>query len=290
MFESIDERAVASALIEAAAAWLRRRGRTEIRGPVDYSMNYICGLLIEGFEHPPMVLTSHNPLYYAALLESCGFEKAKDLYAWWFSDPERAARRLRRLAPRLQAREAITIRSGNLSNIEKEAERLREIYNQAWSENWGFVPFTKEEFQFMTHEMKPLVKPEFTLLAEIEGEPAGFILCLPDINGALRHINGRLTNFGIPIGLAKLLYYKSRLKTARLIALGVVPQYRRHGIAEVLVLRIIEEGMIKQGFTGELSLTLEDNHLINRFVEAIGAKRYKTYRIYSRSLRDRSET
>ena len=121
-------------------------------------------------------------------------------------------------------------------------------------------------------------------LAEVEGEPVGFILCVQDINVALRKINGRLTTFGLPIGLAKLLYHKSRTKTVRLVALGVVPKYRRHGIAEVLVLRTIEEAMIKRGWTGECSLILENNTMMNRFLEAIGAEKYKTYRIYRRPL------
>jgi ribosomal protein S18 acetylase RimI-like enzyme len=136
----------------------------------------------------------------------------------------------------------------------------------------------------MTKELKPLVVPELTLLAEIGNEPAGFILCLPDINIVLKKINGRLFGFGLPIGLAKLLYYKSRLKRMRLVALGVVPEHRRHGIAERLVLRIVEEGMIKRGMFGECSMTLEDNWLINRFLETIGAQKYKTYRIYSRAI------
>jgi GNAT superfamily N-acetyltransferase len=148
----------------------------------------------------------------------------------------------------------------------------------------GFVPFTEAEFEFMTHELKQLVIPEFTLIAEVGDEPVGFILCVPDINVALRHINGRLATFGLPIGLVKLLYYKSCTRTARLIALGVIQKYRRSGIAEMLVLRIVEDAMIKRGFTGELSLTLEDNVMINRFVEAIGAERYKTYRIFKRTL------
>jgi ribosomal protein S18 acetylase RimI-like enzyme len=122
------------------------------------------------------------------------------------------------------------------------------------------------------------------LIAEVGNEPVGFILCVPDINVAFRRINGRLTSYGIPIGLAKLLYYKSRLRTARLIALGVKPKFRRGGIAEMLVLRIIEEVMIKRGITGELSMTLENNYLINRFIAAIGAEKYKTYRIYQRGL------
>src|SRR5436189_5917631 len=148
----------------------------------------------------------------------------------------------------------------------------------------GFVPFTEAEIEFMTHELKQLVIPEFTLIAEVGDEPAGLILCVPDINAALRHINGRLTTFGLPIGLVKLLYHKSRTRTARLIALGVIEKYRRTGIAEMLVLRIVEDAMIKRGITGELSMTLEDNFMINRFLEAIGAQRYKTYRIYSKSI------
>ena len=284
LFECIDDRGVAAALFEAAANWLRAKGRDEIMGPIDYSTNYVCGLLVEGFEFPPTLLTAHNPSYYTSLIERLGFEKAMDFYAWWFSDPTRAAIRLRRLAGSLKKRHSATIRPGNLKNIRAESRRLREIYNEAWKENWGFVPFTEHEFEFMTKELKQLVVPEFTLIAEIGDEPVGFILCVPDINVALRKIDGRLTSYGLPIGLAKLLYYKSRIRTARLIALGVKPKYRRGGIAEMLVLRIIEDAMVKRGFTGELSMTLEDNHLINRFLAAIGAQRYKTYRIYRRTL------
>ena len=284
LFESIDDPEVANALFRAAKDWLRDKGRDEIMGPIDYSTNYVCGLLIEGFQHPPTLLTSHNPPYYATLIEACGFEKVKELYAWWFSEPANAAARLRRLASSFQRRNPVTIRKGNVKDMRAESRRLREIYNEAWEKNWGFVPFTEKEIEFMTHELKPLVIPEFTLIAEIGDEPVGFILCVPDINVALRHIDGRLTKFGIPIGLAKLLYYKNRTRTARLIALGVKPKYRRAGIAEMLVLQIIEDGMIKRGFTGELSLTLEDNFMINRFLAAIGAEKYKTYRIYRKRL------
>jgi GNAT superfamily N-acetyltransferase len=284
LFECIDDRSVAAALFEAAAGWLRKRDRTEIMGPIDYSTNYVCGLLIDGFQFPPMILTAHNPPYYRDLIESCGFTKAKDWYAWWFADPAKAAARLRPLSERFQKRWPVTIRAGNLKNIRQESGRLRQIYNQAWKNNWGFVPFTEAEIEFMTHELKQLVLPEFTLIAEVGDEPAGFILCVPDINVALRRVNGRLTTFGLPIGLLKLLYYKSRTRTARLIALGVIEKYRRAGIAEMLVLRIVDDAMIKRGFAGELSLTLEDNFMINRFLQAIGATRYKTYRIYRKQL------
>jgi GNAT superfamily N-acetyltransferase len=285
MFESIDDPEVASALFDAAAAWLRGLGRDEIMGPIDYSTNYVCGLLIDGFQFPPMLLTSHNPSYYSALIEGWGFEKTMDLYAWWFANPADAAERLRRLAGALKKRrDDVTFRPGDLRNIVVEGRRIREIYNQAWSKNWGFVPFTEKEFDFMTHELKPIVVSELIWLAEIGGEPVGFILCVPYINALLKKINGRLTTFGLPIGLAKLLYHKSRLKTVRLVALGVIPKYRRHGIAEMLVLHIIEEAMVKRGFIGECSLILENNHLMNRFLEAIGAEKYKTYRIYQRAL------
>lgn len=285
LFESIDDHKVATALFRAAGGWLRARGRDEIMGPIDYSTNYVCGLLVEGFQHPPTILTSHNPPYYSALIEGCGFEKEKDFYAWWLADRGQAISRLSQFAARFKRREVATIRSADLSKIDEESARLREVYNQAWEKNWGFVPFTPKEFDFMTHELKPIVEPEFTLIAEIDGKPAGFILCVPDINVALRHANGRLTTFGVPIGLAKLLYYRRRIKTVRLVALGVVAKYRRHGIAELLVLRAIESVMVKRGFAaGECSLVLEDNVMMNRFLEAIGAERYKTYRIYQRRL------
>jgi GNAT superfamily N-acetyltransferase len=284
LFESIDDREVAAALFDAAANWLHNKGRTEMMGPIDYSTNYVCGLLIEGFRFPPTILTAHNPPYYRALMESCGFTKAKDWYAWWFGDPSKSVMHLRRLATRLKTRWRVTIRPADLKNLRGESRRLRQIFNQAWKKNWGFVPFTEAEIEFMTEELKPLIVPEFAWIAEIGSEPVGFTLCLPDINVVLRDLNGRLTRFGLPIGLIELLFCKNRIQKGRLIALGVVEKYRRAGIAEMLVLRVMEETMVKRGITGELSMTLEDNYMINRFLDAIGAERYKTYRIYTRSI------
>ena len=253
-------------------------------GPIDYSTNYVCGLLIDGFQFPPTILTAHNPPYYAQLIERCGFTKEKDWYAWWFADPSKAATHLRRLATRLKTRLPAAIRPANLRNLRDESRRLREIYNQAWEKNWGFVPFTEAEIQFMTNELKPLLLPGFAWVAEIGDEPVGFALGLPDINVVLHDLNGRLTRFGLPIGLIKLLFCKKRIRKGRLVALGVIEKYRRAGIAEMLVLRVIEETMIKRGITGELSMTLEDNFMINRFLEAIGAERYKTFRIFKRTM------
>jgi len=284
LFECFDDREVAAALFDAAGKWLGEKGRTEMMGPIDYSTNYVCGLLIDGFQFPPTILTAHNPPYYSELIENCGFRKAKDWYAWWFADPSKAAAHLRRLATRLKTRWPVTIRPADLKNLREESGRLRQIFNQAWEKNWGFVPFTEAEIEFMTEELKPLIVPEFAWIAEIGNEPVGFTLCLPDINVVLRDLNGRLTRFGLPTGLIKLLSYKNRVRQGRLIALGVVQKHRRAGIAEMLVLRVMEETMIKRGITGELSMTLEDNYMINRFLEAISAHRYKTYRIYSRSF------
>ena len=284
LFESINDQAVADALFNAASDWLRRKGREEIVGPIDYSTNYVCGLLIDGFQYSPTLLTAHNPAYYRQLIEGWKFEKATDLYAWWFSDFTDTAVRLRRLTSRMKDRSPASIRTADLKNLEAEGRRIREIYNEAWQKNWGFVPFAEAEIDYMTKELKPIVESDLTLLAEVEGQPVGFILAVRDINVVLKKINGRLTWFGLPIGLIKLLYYRRRIKTGRLIALGVIQKYRRRGVAEALVLRIIEEGMIKRGGAGELSLTLENNFMINRFLEAIGAEKYKTYRIYRRPL------
>jgi len=284
LFECINDRDVAGALLERAESWLGKRGRTEIIGPIDYSTNYTCGLLVQGFEHPPTLLTTHNPPYYERLIDTCGFSKVIDFFAWWFSDPGAATLRLRKLAARLGPRARFTVRRANLRNLEAETANFLRIYDEAWKDNWGFVPFTKSEFDYMAAEMKPLLRDDFTAVAEADGEAIGFALCLPDINVALKKIDGRLTTFGIPIGLARLLYYKSRIRKARYIAMGVRPQFRRLGVAEMMVLRMMEAGMVKCGFQAELSMTLENNVMINRFIESIGAHHYKTYRIYGKSI------
>ena len=284
LFECVDDHEVAAALFAAAENWVRRKGRTEIMGPIDYSTNYVCALLIDGFQYPPTILTSHNPPYYAGLIEGCGFTKAKDWYAWWFSEYTEPVERLRKIAVARAGRQGVTIRPINLKAVVEESQRIRTIYNQAWKKNWGFVPFTEAEIVHMAKEMKPLIVPGGTLIAEIGNEPVAFVIAVPDINVAFRQINGRLTWFGLPIGLIKLLYYyRFKTRTGRLIALGVIEKYRSAAIAEMLVLQVMDESF-KRGITGELSMTLEDNVMVNRFIEAVGAKRYKTFRIYRRSL------
>jgi GNAT superfamily N-acetyltransferase len=284
LFECVDDHSVAAALFETAGEWLRARGRNEIMGPIDYSTNYVCALLIDGFEHPPTILTSHNPPYYAPLIERCGFTKAKDWYAWLFSDFSGPTERLRKIAKARANKHGVIIRAVNPKEIVEESRHLHAIYDQAWQKNWGFVPFTKAESEHMAREMKPLIVPRSILLAEIGQEPVGFAICIPDVNVALRHLkDGRLTWFGLPIGLIKLLYYRTKIRLVRFIALGIVERYRRAGIAEMLVLQMMDE-VSRRGSIGELSMTLEDNFMVNRFVEALGATRYKTYRIYRRRL------
>ena len=283
LFESIDDVDVSDALFAAAAGWLGDRGRTEMMGPIDYSTNYVCGLLIDGFEYSPTLLTAHNPPYYSRLIEAAGFHKEVDWYAWWFDPKNAPIPRLRRLVDARTRRTPVKIRSINLRELAGESQRLAAVFNKAWENNWGFVPFTPAESSHMAKEMRPIIDPRMTLIAEIDKEPVAFVICVPDINVALRHINGRLTRFGLPIGLIKLLWYRHKIRKARFVALGVLEKYRRAGIAEMLVLQVMEEGA-SRGFTAELSMTLESNVMVNRFIETMGAKRYKTYRIYRRPI------
>lgn len=284
LFESVDDADVATELFTAASGWLRRRGRSEMIGPIDYSTNYVCGLLIDGFDHPPTLLTAHNPPYYARLIEAAGFQKEVDWFAWWFDPKNAPIERLRRLVDARTKKTGVQIRSINLRDLVGDSQRLAAVFNQAWSSNWGFVPFTEAEAKYMAVEMRPIVDPRMTLIAEVNGAPVAFVICVPDINAALKHINGRLTRFGLPIGLLKLLWYRRKIRNARFVALGVVEKFRRAGIAEALVLRVLEEGA-SRGFTAELSMTLEDNIMVNRFIETMGASKYKTYRIYHCSLK-----
>ena len=280
LFESIDDVDVAAALFDAASNWLRKRGRSEIIGPIDYSTNYLCGLLIDGFEHPPAVLTGHNPPYYQRLFEQCGFTKEVDWYAWWFSEFNKPLDRLRKIVNARARKHGVTIRPINLKNLAADTQKIRQVYNQAWKDNWGFVPFTEAEADHMAKEMRLLIVPGGTLIAEVDDVPIGFVITIPDIHIAFRKLNGRLTQFGLPIGLLKLVYYRLTLRIGRMVALGVVEKYRRSGVAEALVFNEIEGGFN----TGELSMTLEGNFMINRFIEAMGANRYKTYRIYTKRL------
>ncbi|MBN2474686.1 MAG: hypothetical protein JXB62_08760 [Pirellulales bacterium] len=285
MFECADDRQMARALLDAAADWLRARGRTGIVGPIDYSTNYPCGLLIDGFDSPPRVMMNHQRPYYAGLLEAWGLRKVKDLYAWWFLDPHDMVAKWRRRAERLARRGHVVVRPFRKRDFKNEVQRCQAVYNGAMRDNWGFVNLTDAEFQYHAKRLGQLAFPEQVLLAEVDGKPVGFSVTLPDLNEAIAPLNGRLTRFGLPINLARLAFRTRRIKTARMAVLDVLEGYRRRGIAEMLILHTLDYGKNTLGYTGaELSWTMEDNRLVNRAIEAVGARRYKTYRIYKKSL------
>ncbi len=285
LFESIDDATVAHRLLDAAADWLRSRGRTRMLGPIDYSTNYPVGLLVDGFDAPPRVMMNHNPPYYADLLESWGLAKAKDLYCWWFVDPHDMVAKWHDRAERIARRSGVRVRSFRMDDFEAEVERCREVYNNSQTENWGFVRLTDVEFRYFAKQMARLAIPELVLLAEVDDRPVGFSVTLPDVNQAIAPLFGRLTTLGLPIGLLRLMYRMPRVKTARMLVLNLLEGYRRRGISELLILKTLDYGKNTIGYTGaELSWTLEDNYLINRTIEAVGGERYKTYRIYEKGI------
>ena len=280
-FEGPQDEEVAGRLFEEAGRWLREKGMEVMRGPMEFSTNETCGMLVEGFGRPPMVMMSYNPPYYPQLLEALGFRKAKDLYAFYIRADVPIPEKVARIARMVQERGGIRVRSLRMKEFWEEVKRVKIIYNSAWSKNWGFVPMTDAEFEHIAKELKQIVEPELVLFAETEdGEPVGYSMAVPDVNQVLRRINGRLD----PLSLAKLLWYSRKINEGRLMTLGVREGFRRRGIEAVFYMRTLEAAR-KLGYVGgELSWTLEDNHLINRAIETMGAKRYKTYRIYDRGL------
>jgi GNAT superfamily N-acetyltransferase len=276
---------VASALLDAAARWLKDRGRTAIMGPIDYSMSYSCGLLVEGFDTPPRIMMNHNPPYYARLLEQWGLAKAKDLLAWWFDDSQDMCARWNRMAEWLGRRGGIKLRAFRMNDFEAEVKRCNAIYSAATARNWGFVKLSDAEFLHLAKQMARISVPEFVLLAEVDGKPVGFSVTLPDLNEAIRPLGGRLTTFGLPIGLVRLLFRIRKIKTARMMVLDVLEGYRRRGVGELLILRTLDYGKRALGdIHAELSWTLEDNTAVTHTIESVGAKPYKRYRIYERFL------
>ncbi|MDZ7292685.1 MAG: N-acetyltransferase [candidate division KSB1 bacterium] len=280
-FESVNDQEVASALLEKAASWGRERGMTVLRGPANYSSNDMWGLLTEGFDSSPVIMMTYNPRYYVDLIESAGFVKAMELYAWWFSKEQGLNPKILRVGEKVLQEHNITIRTLNMKKFWEEVEIVKRIYNDAWSNNWGFVPMTDAEFEFMAKELKPVVNPRLVLFAEREGEPVGFSLSLPDFNLALKKINGRL----LPFGIFKLLYHARRIKQLRVVTLGVVRKLQSvGGIGSALYMETFRQGAAAGFETGEFSWTLENNIPINRGMELLGARIYKRYRLYDRPL------
>lgn len=285
MFECEDDRQAAAALLDAAAIWLCARGRTAMMGPIDYSMNYPCGLLVDGFDTPPRVMMNHHRPYYERLLESWGLAKIKDLHSWWFRGSSDLTERWGPRVERLAVRSGVTVRPFDRGDFEREVARCRDVYNEVGQGMWGFVGLTAAEFEYAAQRLNRMARPETVFLAEIGGRPVGFSITLPDVNEAIRPLNGRLTRLGVPVGLVRLLWRMRRVKTARVLVLHVREGFRRRGIGELLILRTLDCGRDRLGYTGaELGWTDEDNEPIVRTIESVGAKPYKTYRIYERPI------
>lgn len=279
LFECVQDFEIARALFDGAATWLKSRGMEAMRGPANFSTNEEVGLLVHGFDQSPMILMPYNPPYYAEFMERYGLKKAKDLYAH-IRTAEEMPERLYRIAQKVQKKGRFRIRKVNMKDLRGEIERFKEVYNAAWEENWGFVPMTEAEIDHMASELKQILDPDLVLFVEVEDHMVGFALALPDINQALKRINGRL----FPIGLFKLLYYTKRIDQLRVLILGVTEKYRKLGIDGLLYMEIFKEGIRKGYKRGEFSWILEDNVAMIRPLEAIGARHYKTYRIYDMPL------
>lgn len=279
-FECENDREASHGLLAAARDWVAARGLTVMRGPVNPSTNDDCGTLIEGFDSPPMVMMPHGRPYYPELLESFGLRKAKDLYAFIVTSHEIPERLTRGAALARRANPEIEVRPMDKRRFREEVAAFRDVYNQAWEKNWGFIPMTDAEIDHMAAQLKPVVDPGLVRIASHKGRPVGFALGLPDLNQALKHANGRL----FPFGLIKILWHARKLDRARILVLGLIPEYRKKGIDVILYHDLFEYGMKKGIYTGEFSWVLEDNLPIVKPIESMGAARYKTYRIYDLPL------
>lgn len=279
-FECVDDQAVADALLGAAEDFLRSRGMRAMRGPASPSVNDEYGLLIHGFEHPPMVLMPYNPPYYATLLERYGLAKIRDLVSYLLSQDTVMSDKLQRVTQRVKERQGITIRSLNMKDFDSELARVKVIYNTAWAKNWGAVPMTDEEIEAMATDLKPVIVPEVVLFAEKEGRTVGFALSLPDLNIPLKHNkNGYL----LP-GILRLFLHKKKINIVRIIALGVLPEYLNSGLAGVLFYESAVRAKSLGYDFGEAGWVLEDNVQMVRSAEMMNGRPYKKYRVYEKPL------
>lgn len=281
-FECEKDPGVARALFGAVERWAARRHMTLLRGPMNPSMNEECGLLIEGFESSPMFMTTYNPRYYVDLVEAHGFRKARDLWAYHLEPTDDHVARLATFNDRARRRMPdLVVRPVRKRDFHTEVARMKEIYNASWEDNWGFVPLTDKEFAFMAERLAPLIVEDLALIAELSGEPIGIMLSLPDYNQALKPLKGRLW----PLGWLTFRRGVRAIRSARTVLLGVKRTYRARGI-ETLMLAQSFRWALAHGFTRlEQSWVVEDNTMMHRYLEALGARAYKKYRIYEASVR-----
>ncbi len=283
--DTVDDVEVATALLARAESWLRAKGMKRVRGPLSLNINEEVGCLVDGFSTPPYLLMPHHRRYQGGLIEQAGYVKAKDFYAWSYKVGE-LNRRVAKAHAEILAMPEVRVRHMTLKTLDADVELLLDIFNDTWSENWGFVPFTRAEGRKMAADFKLLLMPDITCIVEIDGEPAAMALALPNLNDLVKDLDGKLLPFGLP----KLLW---RLKvegpkSARLILLGIRKKYRllrKYAGLSVFLYGEMNNGGKRLGIReGELSWTLEDNGRINAGIQIMGAKHYKTYRVYEKAL------
>ena len=282
-FECVNERKIAHGLMSDACNWLRSKGCTTVIGPMNFSTNHQCGLLVENFERPPVIEMTYNPRYYEELLLSFGFSKAKDLFAWTIdvtaSDVDKKIERIKRVAARVKTRNNVSVRTAELSKFENEVRTLFEIYNRSWQKNWGFVPVAEDEFSQIAADLRPILEEKLILFVEVNAKPVGFSVTLPDINQALPK-DGRL----FPFGWLTFLLKRRSIDFARLMVLGIDPDYRKKGLETLLFLETIEATRKLGMKGGELGWTLEDNELINNAIRQMNGKLDRKYRLFGGDL------
>lgn len=283
--DTVDDVEVAQALLDKAAGWLKGIGRKRMRGPFMLTINDQVGCLVEGFDTPPMFMMPHHRPYQGALIEQCGLHKLKDAYAWRYKVGESSKRAQRAHADVLGMPEVKT-RHMDVNHIPRDVRIVMNVFNDAWQDNWGFVPFTESELKKFGDEFKLIAVPEITLIAEIDGEPAAVAFAVPNLNEAIRRLHGKL----FPTGLLRLLWNAKvrRPKSARLIILGIAKKFRQQkkyaSLSAFLYVEMNNCGR-RAGFEwGELSFTLEDNHPVNLGIKSMGGEIYKRYRLYEREL------
>lgn len=284
-FETVEDRDVARGLVEAAEGWLRERGRDRVLGPMDFTTNDELGLLIEGFELRPMILQPWHPPFYRDLLEELGYGKAIDLLMWYLElgelkEGDQFTPEIHAAAERALRDEGVEIRKFVKRNLPEEMRRFTEVYNEAWSKNWGFVPATDAEVEFHAKLLKQVLDEDWGFIAEKDGETVGVAFTLPDINQAVAKMGGRL----LPLGWLKFLLAKRKIDRVRVFALGVKHAYRHSGVAAGLYLKHLESASPDGIPGGETGWILETNGPMNRAMEGMGGKVVKRYRIYEKPL------
>jgi hypothetical protein len=285
-FEAAEDPEIVRALVGAASEWAAAKGRARILGPMDFTTNDEIGILVEGYERRPMILEPWHPPYYRELIEAEGLEKTMDVLMWELQfgelkEGERFDPSIHAAARKALEEEGIVIRNLRKREMAAEVRRFTDVYNEAWGDNWGFVPITDAEVEFQAKNLKQVIDEDWAYMAEKDGEVVGAALTLPDINQVMAKLNGRL----LPFGWARFLLGKRKIDQCRVFALGVKNEYRHSGIAAGLYLKHLETAATPGGIVGgEMGWILETNEPMNRAMEGMGGKVVKRYRLYERAL------